>query len=185
METRAENTGCRTGLWRIGSLIGLLALAVFTIALLWFYVSGLYVGGINGTVGIVENIDAPRESWRIVPAANVDVLILWRAEEMNLAHPRSPCVRTVLMRTNAHGEYSTGGWWLAPAWPPRIDAYGYVHVSSPGHLPIVDRSRLAPNPSYTHILGPPAINPWTGLVLPDESPLRPTQDRDCPPVERL
>ncbi len=164
--------------------IGLLALAA-AIGILWFYVSGLHVGGTQGTVGIVENIDAPRESWRIAPAANVDVLILWRAKEMKQVLPFPRCVRAVLMRTNAKGEYSIGSWWLAPSWPPRTDAYGDVYVSKPGHLPIVDRSRLTPNPPYTHILGPPAINPWTGLVLPDESPLRPTHDRDCPPVERL
>jgi hypothetical protein len=181
METRAENTGGRTGRRRIGWL----ALAVLTLALLWFCVSGMYVGGIQGTVGIVENIDAPPESWRIVPAAKAYVLIMWQAKELNQAHPYPRCIRAVLARTNPNGEYSFGSWWLAPTWPPRIHADGDVYVSSPGHLPIVDRSRLAPNQPYTHILGPPAINPWTGLVLPDESPLRPTQDRDCPPVERL
>jgi hypothetical protein len=181
METRAEIAAGRSGLGRIG----LLTLAVLTIAFLWFYLSGLYVGGTHGTVGMVENIDAPPESWRIVPAANAHVLILWRSKEMNQAHPYTRCIRAVLMRTNRSGEYSIGSWWLAPSWPPRIHADADVYVSSPGHLPIVDRSRLARTPPYTHILGPPAINPWTGLVLPDESPLRPTHDRDCPPVERL
>jgi hypothetical protein len=176
MQTRAKSTR---------GLLVKLALAVLVIALLWFLVSGLYVGGTEGTVGIVENIDAPQESWRIAPAANVDVLILWRAKEIKQVLPYPRCLRAVLMRTNANGEYSIGSWWLAPSWPPRIKAYGDVFVSKPGHLPIVDRSRLTPNQPYTHILGPPAINPWTGLVLPDESPLRPTHDRDCPPVERL
>ena len=176
MDTRAANTR---------GLLVKLALAVLVLALLGFYVSGLYVGGTAGTVGIVENIDAPREAWRIVPAANVDVLILWRAKEMKQVLPYPRCVRAALVRTNANGEYAIGGWWLAPSWPPRITADGDVYVSKPGHLPIVDRSRLTPNQPYTHILGPPAVNPWTGLVLPDESPLRPTHDRDCPPVERM
>jgi hypothetical protein len=181
METRAESTGSRTGLRRFG----LLALAVLTIAFLWFCASSMYVVATDGTVGIVENIDAPPESWRIAPAANAHVLVLWRAKELNRTRPYPRCIRAVLTRTNANGEYSIASWWLLPSWPPRVHADSDVYVSSPGHLPIVDRSRLVPNRPYTHILGPPAINPWTGLVLPDESPLRPTHDRDCPPVERL
>ena len=71
--------------------IGLLALAALALGILGFYVTGLYVGSIEGTVGVVENIDAPRESWRIAPAANVDVLILWRVKEMKPVLPLPRC----------------------------------------------------------------------------------------------
>lgn len=170
---------------RIAWIAATAALTILPVAFLGFGVSRLHVPGTQGTVGIVQNTDAQPESWQIVPAADVDVLIVWRAKDIGAKFNFTRCVRAVLMRTNANGEYSIGSWWLGLSWPQRADARGDVYVFNPGHVPIVDRSRLSPGLPYTHILGPPAVNPWTGLVLPDENPLQPTHDRDCPPVERL
>ena len=167
-----------------GARVAWVLVAIGPVALLSYYVSGLHVGAIRGTVGIVDNIDAPKKSWHVVPAEAVDILIVWRAREGG-KYPHSPCVRTVLTRTNAQGEYSVDSWWLAPAWPLRTKGRVEVYASKPGYLPLVDRGPLGRYRSHSHILGPPAVNPWTGQVLPDEDPLRPTRDSNCPDVERL
>jgi hypothetical protein len=167
---------------RSRAVLALSALCV--LGLLLFCLVRLHVSAMHGTVGIVDDIRAPKESWRVSPAAEVDVLILWRAREAG-KYPHYICVRTVLTHTNSLGEYSVDDWWIAPTWPLRQTGLAEVFVFKPGYMAIVDRRLLGHYRSHSHILGPPAMNPWTGVVIPDEDPVKLQEGSSCPEAERL
>jgi hypothetical protein len=166
-------------------LAGLL-LAIPALACLLFYASGHYVKGVSGRIGMVENLGAPKDSWRIVPAPQVEVLVTWDAQRLdNFAHGVSRCVRAVLVRTNDRGEFKVRGSWLSPTWPPLSSGFAASHAIKPGYYANWEYREVAPELGYTSVLGPVPTNPWTGLPFSDEDAADLMRRGSCPPIERL
>jgi hypothetical protein len=170
----------------VGALVASMLAAVLSLTFLLFYLSGLHVSGVSGRVGMVENLDAPRESWRIVPAPDVEVLITWDAQRLDsFVHGSSRCVRAVLTRTDSRGEFKVGGSWIAPTWPPLSGSYAASHAIKPGYYAGWDYQEVAPAVGYTSVLGPAPNNPWTGLPMPDDDAQQSMRwGGRCPPIER-
>jgi len=175
----------RGGRWRVLRLGALMLLSILTLTFLLFYLSGLYVKGVSGRVGMVENLTAPKEFWRIVPASGVEVIVTWDAQLVdNLAHGSSRCVRAVLTRTDENGEFKVGGHWLSPTWPPLSGGFAASHAMKPGYYAAWNYREVAPELGYTSVLGPAPINPWTGLPLEGDDASGDMRSGRCPPIER-
>jgi hypothetical protein len=170
----------------VALLVALTLLAVLAVTFLLFYLSGLYLKGVSGRVGIVENPEAPKEDWRIVPAPDVEVLITWDAQRLDsLVHSSSRCVRAVLTHADRNGEFKIDGHWLAPTWPPLSGGFAASHAIKPGYYAGWDYQEVAPAAGYSSVLGPAPRNPWTGLLLEDEDGAALMRGGRCPPIERL
>lgn len=171
--------------WSAGLLVALMLLAVLVLTFLLFYLSGLYTKGVSGRIGMVENLSAPKESWRIVPAAEVDVLITWDAQMLdNFAHGNSRCVRAVMTRTDRDGNFKVGGDWLAPTWPPLSGSFAASHAIKRGYYAAWDYREVAPELGYSSVLGPAPVNPWTGVALEGDDAAGTFGVERCPTVER-
>jgi len=172
------------GGFRFGTLLCLALVAVLAVTSLLFYLSGLYVRGVNGRIGMVENPAAPRESWRVVPAADVEVLVTWDAQPLDtFMYGRSRCVRAALTRTDAKGEFKVDGSWLPMTWPPLSSSFAASHAIKPGYYSGWDYPEVARPDGYTSVLGPALVNPWTGLTLKDEDAGDLLRNGDCPDIE--
>jgi hypothetical protein len=169
----------------VGSRVALMLLTVLVLTFLLFYVSALHVSGVSGRVGMVENLAAPKEAWRIVPAAGVEVLITWEAQAFNnFAHGNSRCVRAVITRTDGKGEFKVPGKWLSPRWPPLVGSFAASQAIKPGYYAAWDYREVAPELGFTSVLGPPLINPWTGKTLEGDDATDSMRWERCPPIER-
>lgn len=171
-----DKPGARSSYWRIAGMAAATLVMILVLGCLGFYASGLYAAGVSGRVGLVENPDAPQESWRFVPAADTQVVITWGAS--------SRCLRAVLTRTDDDGAFEVPGRWLAPAWPPRSMRQGYAYANKSGYFVDWNLVHLAAGQNFTIVLGPPPRNPWTGVPIPDEDPLQNIRWRACP-IEQL
>jgi hypothetical protein len=160
-------------------------LAILALTFLLFYLSGLYVKGVSGRVGLVQNPAAAREAWSIVPAADVEVLITWEAQLLDTAaHGSSRCVRAVLTRTDGRGEFRVAGAWLAPTWPPLSGGFAASHAIKPGYYAAWDYREVAPELGFTSVLGPAPLNPWTGEPIEGDDAAGVMRYGRCPPIER-
>ena len=186
MSGGSEIPGGRGSRLKIGLRVALVLAAIFVLTLLFFYLSSLYAGGLHGRVGMVENPEAPRDSIRFIPATDAEVMITWQAAKLdNFTRASSTCVRAVMARTDENGEFKVAGKWLAPRWPPLSKALTASYVLKHGYVAHWDYVRLVPDHRYTTVLVPAPMNPWTGLELPDEDPIKQLEWQGCPELERL
>jgi hypothetical protein len=172
--------------WNEVSRLALMLLSVLALTFLLFYLAGLHVHGVSGRVGMVENLDAPKEQWRVGPASRVEVLITWEAQTLDgFARSSSRCVRAVITRTDEKGEFKVAGRWLAPTWPPLSGGFAASHAVKPGYYATWDYREIAPELGYTTVLGPAPLNPWTGKPLEGDDGTDSMRWGRCPEAERL
>lgn len=108
---------------------------------------------LHGRVFEVSNPEAPPSEWRLVPLADVDVLVVWQGQLLdNPVDDHLVCLRATYTKTRDDGGFSVAGWKQRPQWRwiYGVEAISFAYKA--GYEPVLpggDRPQTVPG---VHIL---------------------------------
>lgn len=159
---------------------GWICLGFCVVLVLIWYVSGLKAHENSGRIGVVVNPEEPQAQWRFAPAADQEVLIIWKGHRALVSQRTAGfCAGTRIVRTDRDGRFASYGWWASPGWPP--PRVGLSHAT-PIVAGVVPLDLLDPPEDYSVILGPPPADSALALMFVDQlSAARLAEQAGCPP----